>query len=355
MNDGGTELQNDYPLVSVVIPAFNAGATLDETLRSLRQQTYPNLEVVVVNDGSTDTTAEVLRTHGAWVRTIEQQNAGLPAARNTGCAAAKGEFIALMDADDLCEPQRIACQVRALQHYPLAALCSSDFSAFDQNGLVADSYGSTYYSKIAESVSGLRSLYPTQAQIPNSAAPAHPAGPLAAPLDAYVGNIYAELVHGNFVHPPTVMFRRKLLDVAGWFDATLRQTCDWEWIVRASRTGEVVHLAHPLLRYRISPAQMSSRNRALATNALEILRTFDKIVERDPNLMSTHARSLRTCQGTTCLDAAYIFADTDKIRAGAFWVRGTYLRRGLDAYAVKVLLRTLFPRWAVAFARRVRT
>ncbi|MET0660065.1 MAG: glycosyltransferase [Steroidobacteraceae bacterium] len=106
------------PLVSVIIPAYNASATLDETLHSARAQTYSPLEIVVVDDGSTDATAAVASRHAACdgrVRVLRRDHRGHAAARNTAIAAARGTLIAPLDADDLWRPRKIELQVAALQ------------------------------------------------------------------------------------------------------------------------------------------------------------------------------------------------------------------------------------------------
>jgi glycosyltransferase involved in cell wall biosynthesis len=104
------------PLVSVVIPAYNAELTLPETLHSVRSQTYPHLEIIVVDDGSVDATAALVRLQqrrDSRIRLIQQVNAGVAAARNAGAAAANGAFIAPIDSDDLWHPSKIEAQLRA--------------------------------------------------------------------------------------------------------------------------------------------------------------------------------------------------------------------------------------------------
>jgi hypothetical protein len=104
-------------IVSVIIPAFNAQRTLDSTLRSVRGQTYRNLEIVVIDDGSVDDTAEISRRHAAEdqrIRLISIQNSGVANARNAGIAATRGAFIAPIDADDLWHPDKITYQMRAI-------------------------------------------------------------------------------------------------------------------------------------------------------------------------------------------------------------------------------------------------
>ena len=340
------------PLVSVVIPAYNAGSTLEETLGSLLAQTYPNIEIIVVNDGSSDTTADVLRAFGNKVQPIYQTNSGLPVARNTGCLVAVFDIIALIDADDLCEPNRVAVQICALRNCPDAVLCTSDFSAFSQNGPVSASYGSTYYSMIADSAHGLRALYPNYLQIKTDNTSCAGTQDVNAPIDAYTGNVYRQLVHGNFVHPPTVMFRRNLLETAGLFDEGLSSTCDWEWLVRASRKGDFVHIKQSLLRYRLSPNQMSLKHRAHGVNALEILRTLEKIFESDPDLLQTNYARIRRHRGNINNDVAYALAGNDKIRSAVFLARGVWLNRKIGFNTLKILLRIIAPAWLARWLRR---
>lgn len=106
------------PLVSVVIPAFNAEATLRSTLQSALAQTYEPIEIIVVDDGSTDGTAELVAEFAERhqsIRCISIANSGVAAARNAGIAAARGEYIAPLDADDLWHPARVAEHVKALE------------------------------------------------------------------------------------------------------------------------------------------------------------------------------------------------------------------------------------------------
>ena len=106
------------PLVSVLVPAFNASATLDATLRSARGQTHAELEIIVVDDGSTDATVEIATRHAAAdprVRILCQPNGGVARARNHGLAVAEGAFIAPLDSDDVWHPEKIARQLAAIE------------------------------------------------------------------------------------------------------------------------------------------------------------------------------------------------------------------------------------------------
>jgi glycosyltransferase involved in cell wall biosynthesis len=132
-DDGG-------PLVSVVVPAFNAAHTIQATLHSISQQTYPALEVIVVDDGSTDGTAAIARRHSVSdprFRVVSQPNNGVASARNTGIEASTGDFIAFIDADDLWHPTKTAKQLAALlAGGPDVALVYSPFRLIDADGMV---------------------------------------------------------------------------------------------------------------------------------------------------------------------------------------------------------------------------
>ncbi len=120
------------PLVSILIPAYNAEAWIGETLRSAISQDHPHKEIILVNDGSTDKTLEVARTFAsASVKIVQQPNAGGPAARNTALAHAQGDFIQWLDHDDLLAPNKISAQLRERERIPSErVLFSCPFATF---------------------------------------------------------------------------------------------------------------------------------------------------------------------------------------------------------------------------------
>lgn len=116
-----TTLNKSEPLVSVLIPAYNAGTYLEEAVSSILNQTYPRIEVIVINDGSTDGSVDNLRASDPRLRVIHQENAGKPAALNRGLKEIRGEFYCLQDADDLSYPTRIENQLEFLLRHPNVA------------------------------------------------------------------------------------------------------------------------------------------------------------------------------------------------------------------------------------------
>jgi glycosyltransferase involved in cell wall biosynthesis len=109
---------NDVALVSVVIPTYNSSSFVSEAINSVLAQTYSRVEVVVVNDGSTDNTEAVLASYGDRIKAVTQVNSGTSAARNTGIGASSGQFVAFLDHDDLWSPSKLTLQMALLKKHP---------------------------------------------------------------------------------------------------------------------------------------------------------------------------------------------------------------------------------------------
>jgi glycosyltransferase involved in cell wall biosynthesis len=138
------------PDVTVVIPAYNAQAMIDETLRSVRAQSHANLEILVVDDGSTDATPDIIARHARQdrrIRLIRQDNAGVAAARNAGAAEARGEFLAPVDADDLWHPRKIERQLALFDEGPAdLGLVYTWFALIDEDSNIIHTKHSPAYS-----------------------------------------------------------------------------------------------------------------------------------------------------------------------------------------------------------------
>ena len=335
-------------LVSVVIPAYNAQATLGETLRSVLAQTHRNLEIVVVDDGSTDDTWQLMQGFGAAIRPIHQRNAGIAATRNAGLAAARGDFIALLDADDLCEPERIAVQLKYLQEHPDVLLCSSDFSGFDAQGSLGTSYCGQYYARCHAVHGGPAARYPEHGTQEISDCLPGAARPTTVPV--YQGRVYAQLALGNFVHPPTVMFRRKAIDLAGMFDPDIKIVCEWEWFVRVARVGPIGFIDRPLLRYRRSSTQISSDPRT----PLDSLAVARRIHGRDPDLRKNDAGEVRRHLGALSLDAAYALSELERGRALRLLLSSLFASRTFNAKTLRTLFKIATPATLLGRVRRLR-
>jgi glycosyltransferase involved in cell wall biosynthesis len=124
------------PIASIIVPAYNAEATLTETLASLQMQTHGDFEIIIVDDGSQDATSEIARAHqnDPRVRLVRQANRGLAGARNTGIAAARGTFIGFCDADDLWMPEKLAAHIHHLKAEPDVGISYSGSALIDEAG-----------------------------------------------------------------------------------------------------------------------------------------------------------------------------------------------------------------------------
>jgi glycosyltransferase involved in cell wall biosynthesis len=339
---------NRGPLVSVAIPVYNGESTVAQAINSLLDQTYPDLEIIVVDDGSTDGTWGVLQSFGASIKAIRQSNGGIAAARNTGVQAANGEFIALMDHDDLCEPERISVQVRFLMERRQVVLCCSDFSAFADTGPISGSHIANYYSSCSANRGGVIARYSDRGKLDISdSLPTVPSHAVVVPV--YFGQVYDELALGNFVHPPTVMFRRGVLENAGPFEPGTRSSADWAWLVKVSRIGAIGFIDRPLLKYRLSATQMSALRDP--TDALKVAR---RICERDPALVGRQPRRFRKFFGELTAEAADEKADKQPVEAFSLLATSIFRYRTWSRQTPRTLFKILAPRLLLQFLRALR-
>ncbi len=200
------------PLVSCIVPVWNGQRYLAEALDSVLRQTYRPLDVVVVNDGSSDGTRDVIAAFGARVRCVEQPHAGLAAARNRGIAAAGGDLIAFLDADDVWLPEKIARQVDRLR-----ARAEAEANVTYIQNFWADEDG-------------------------NRTDPL--AGPSLEPLPGYCS--------------PAMLARREVFTRVGPYDPELRTGACRDWFIRARERRVVFDvLAEVLVRRRLHAMNMS--------------------------------------------------------------------------------------------------
>jgi glycosyltransferase involved in cell wall biosynthesis len=294
--------------ITVAIAAYNCESTIRATLDSCLAQTATSVEVLVVDDGSTDGTSQVLAEYGERIRVIRQPNAGLASARSTGMRAAQGKFIAWMDADDLCEPQRLHVQAAALRQLPQAVLVSTNFCAFSGDlSTPTPSHLETYYSAPSR-LGGLDGLYANKVTLD-----AAPAG-LSSQWPLWHGKVYEALLEGNFVHPPTVMMRAEAASRAGDCDASLRYSSDYEYFIRLARQGEFAFVPRDLLRYRLSAQQMS-RKAVGGTMQLENIAILDRLAVDDPAVYEARRPMLERRRAQSYLSAAEAIGPSDRRRS----------------------------------------
>lgn len=199
------------PMVSVIVPTYNYARFLPRALDSVLAQTYADLEIIVVDDGSTDGTSDVASPYAGKIRYLRKDNGGVSSARNLGIENSRGRLIAFLDADDAWRPEKLARQVAFMEANPGCGMSFTDMSHW-VGGV------ETHRSYLRE-----RSFRHVSS-----------------------GRIYHRLLEECFVFVPTVMARPECFRVAGLFDTALDNAEDWDMWLRIARNFEVGFLDEPL-------------------------------------------------------------------------------------------------------------
>jgi glycosyltransferase involved in cell wall biosynthesis len=218
-------------LVSVIIPAYNCASTIAETLESALAQDHPAFEVIVVNDGSRDETLSILRQFGDRIRLIDQPNAGPPAARNAGISAARGDYVAFLDADDVWVQGKLAEQAAHLDTH-------ADVGTVFTRWHVWQAGDDGRYQRRPDIES---SRVTKEVDTTNS------------------GWLYTRLLFDCELLTTTVMLRHDMLKRIGGFDLSLWNGDDYDMWLRVSREGKITKLASIGALYRILPGSVSFR------------------------------------------------------------------------------------------------
>ena len=223
------------PDVSVVVPAYNAARFLPEAIDSVLAQSIADVEVIVVDDGSTDGTESVVGRYGAPVRYVRQSNRGVSVARNRGIEESRGRYVAFLDADDTWYPSKLEKQLAALERQADYRACC------------------TAYDVVAEDRSPLacqRGLGRT------------------ARLDDFV-------LLGTVAFVSTIVCERSLLRELDGFDPALSQCADWDMWIRVATRTDILNVDEPLACYRQHGTNMSRNARLLEEDSVRVLqKTF---------------------------------------------------------------------------------
>lgn len=223
------------PSVSVVIPAYNVAWCVGKAIDSALAQDWRDVEVIVVDDGSTDDTGVVLAGYGSAIRVIAQPNGGMSNARNAGIGAARGEFIAFLDADDWWLPTKLARQVRLMRERPDVGFCSCAARVENMDGSLAN-----LWTCPGPQASMLAYLFRGGSSVPGSCS--------------------------------AVLARRELVIAAGAFDESLRGAEDPDlWIRLAAITGYAC-LDEPLVVILRRPGSVSRNLEAMRESTIRMMK-----------------------------------------------------------------------------------
>jgi glycosyltransferase involved in cell wall biosynthesis len=218
-------------LISCIVPVFNGERYLAETLDSMLAQTYRPIELIVIDDGSTDRTPKVLASYGDRLRFLRQDNAGPAVARNNGLNAARGEFVAFLDADDLWHPEKLSRQMVRFQARSELDLCIAMVQNF-------------WIPELAEEEKRYRNH------------------PLSKPVPGYLTQ--------------TLLARRSTFEKVGHFNASLHHAEKTDWFLRALERGAILELLPEVLVYRRFHQTNTSRSLGAASRDeyLQLLKTL---------------------------------------------------------------------------------
>ena len=234
--------------VSVIVPVFNAEKTLAETLESVQRQTFSDLELIVIDDGSTDASRDILAAFDDdRLKVFFCANAGVATARNRGLARATGEFVSFIDADDLWVPEKLELQVEALRRNPTAGAAYSWTAFLDEEG---------------------RYLFAKERRFSQ-------------------GYVYSDLLRDFFIASGSnVLLRRSCADTVGGFDPTFDSGADWEYLLRFARLWPFVVVPRYQVLYRLREDSMSGTLSAVEGG-------YQPFLDREHGSAPPHSRGYR--------------------------------------------------------------
>ncbi|MDY6784733.1 MAG: glycosyltransferase [Cyanobacteriota bacterium] len=238
--------------LSVVIPIYNGEKTIQETINSVLQQSFEDFEIIAINDGSQDTTLEILENiSDPRLQVFSYANAGLAESRNRGIARAKGEFVAFLDADDLWTADKLDSQIQALQNASEAAVAYSFTDYIDETGKIVKKGN----------------------------------------YKAVNGNVLEELLVDNFIESGSnPLIRKQALEKVGGFDSSINTAADWDMWLRLAEHFHFVAIPAVQVLYRISDNSMSANIRNQEVQCREVInRVFFRVT---PSLQPLKQKSL---------------------------------------------------------------
>ncbi len=230
-------------LASIIIPAYNAAGWVKRAIDSTLTQTYSLREVLVVNDGSTDATAEVLARYGDVIRVLTQPNGGLSSARNLGISEARGEYLAFLDADDYWLPEKLARQVACLQQDRSLGFCSTRTRVVSPDGEVLGTWDCPTMDSTL-----LRTLFLRHASIPGSGS--------------------------------GVLMRSQLFKHTGGFDTQLRSLEDIDMWMRLASLSDYACVDEILTVITKSPTSMSGNLNVMRQSAIQVMKKNRRLLSQ---------------------------------------------------------------------------
>lgn len=252
------------PLVSVIIPTYNRAPLIGAAIQSVLDQTYKNIEIIVVDDGSTDDTQRALEPFAGRLNSLVTTNGGPSHARNIGMKAASGKYIAFLDSDDLYLPQKLELQVAFMEAHPDIGLVSTEYSSMRQGKIdevrhmrsshyVFDTFGWKY-----EDIYANKDTFELNGAI----------------VPCYSGNIFKYMLRGPVLVSNTALFHRTILEHVGYQNEAYFNAEEFDFMTRISKRYLVAFLDTPTYVYRYGDDQISMVGSPASTTKLRTHATF---------------------------------------------------------------------------------
>jgi GT2 family glycosyltransferase len=280
------------PLVSVIVPTFNRATLLCRAVDSALGQTHSNMEVVLVDDGSTDDTPAVVQSrYGSEprVKYLRVQNGGVSRARNIGIAASTGDFVGFLDSDDFWLPWKTELQLRCLERAPEAGMIWSDMDAVNEAGeVIHERYLRKMYTAYAELnkegiplFTDVRTLSARELGIPG----------LETDVTLSQGVIFSQMIIGSVVHTSTTLLRRERLNKVRGFREDLKVSGeDYDFHLRTCREGPVAFADIPTIGYTVGRSDQLTAAALVIHIAQNSLRTLEPILAESRHLIQLPAK-----------------------------------------------------------------
>jgi glycosyltransferase involved in cell wall biosynthesis len=275
----------DDSLVSVIVPTYNRAYCICAAIDSVLAQTHANWEMIIIDDGSTDNTKDLVLSkygHDERIRYFYQRNFGVSVARNSGLRQARGEFIAFLDSDDLWEPWKLEIEVLVLNRLPEAGMVWTDMKAVDKEGkMITANYLRRMYDAY-KSFPTAESLFGSSLRL--SAIAPH-LNELAPGKHVYFGDIFSQMLLGSLVHTSTVLLRRTRCKRVGLFREDYLAGEDYDYHLRTCREGAVAFIDVSSITYQVGRSdQLTVRCRTHI--ALNYLNTVEPMLSQDRGRVS---------------------------------------------------------------------
>jgi len=259
---------NNKPLVSVIVPVYNNQEFIHDCLDSILSQTYKNIEIIAIDDGSSDSSLDILKSYGNKIKILSQTNSGASSARNTGISVSSGEILAFLDSDDIWDKNKLDRSVTTLQNHPNAVGVYHDVRYIDASGTIIK------------------------------------------PTDAYrmawcSGQILAPLITGKGVFgfsPSSTIIRKKYCTLVNGFNEQIKQCEDYALWLNLSLHGPFLYLVDTLSSYRRHPGSLTTSKdvhyEQLHGQYLALLSIKGALKTYDPSILAIYKKELYECSRT---------------------------------------------------------